>query len=420
MNPDGDLIAGAGIWFSATDKRNAPLQFTENVSSDDSATLSAVLHVLQNVLPVNVCITFKLSSRRIIQNLTVDLNNLEASLWAEKSNIELYEAIVAVLRIRGDKCSFCQVAGPDDINAIREAKSLAEDGLNHLFPEDVETDILDQYRVQGIQLASASQASLYKAIRKSKPRPERIQTTIMLDMTRFAVQELTGKLPTDEEIWFSIRDKDITNTIRDFLWKCLHQGYKCGTHWRNIPGYEQWATCTSCQVDDTMEHILLECNAPGQSVIWKVCKDLWLKKHPHFPILKIGTILGCSLAEFKNSKGKLDREASRLFRILVTESAYLVWSLRCERVISRGNDPSKYHSEIEIHNRWLSRINYRLKMDQLLTDIGRYGNRATKVDRVLRTWDGILMDNENLPGNWIWQSGVLVGIGSLRPPGRNR
>ncbi|KAJ7080236.1 hypothetical protein C8R44DRAFT_907175 [Mycena epipterygia] len=63
---------------------------------------------------------------------------------------------------------------------------------------------------------------------------------------------------------------------------------------------------------------------------------------------------------------------------------------------------------------------HKYTFDQLLTDISRYGSRATDMKVVLQTWDGVLMDNKNLPENWIWQSGVLVGIGALRPPGRNR
>ncbi|KAJ7676571.1 hypothetical protein DFH06DRAFT_976497, partial [Mycena polygramma] len=218
----------------------------------------------------------------------------------------------------------------------------------------------DRYNLQGVHLASASQAILYKAIRQSKPKPDRLKTTIMLDMTRYAVQELTGRLPSDKEIWLSIRDKDITRTIRDFMWMCLHQAYKCGEHWINATGFEQRAPCVHCHVDETMEHILLECNAPGQSTVWKLCEELWNKKHGQFPTLKIGTILGCGIAEFKDRKGVIDKETGRLFKILISESAYLIWLLRCERVISRRNDPAKYHTEVEIHNRWLRCINNRL------------------------------------------------------------
>ncbi|KAJ7694935.1 hypothetical protein B0H14DRAFT_2310776, partial [Mycena olivaceomarginata] len=96
---------------------------------------------------------------------------------------------------------------------------------------------------------------------------------------------------------------------------------------------------------------------------------------------------------------------SRLFRIIVSESAYLIWKVRKEQVVGGCK-----HTETEIRNRWVSCMNMQLKMDQLLTDRLRYGNRALDIRKVLHTWDGLLMDNENLPHNWIWQSGVLVGF----------
>ena len=52
----------------------------------------------------------------------------------------------------------------------------------------------------------------------------------------------------------------------------------------------------------------------------------------------------------------------------------------------------------------------RLKFDKLQTDIKRYGSRAIKADLVLKPWSGVLLNEENLPDNWIWESGVLVGI----------
>ncbi|KAJ6620491.1 hypothetical protein B0H10DRAFT_1632477, partial [Mycena sp. CBHHK59/15] len=101
--------------------------------------------------------------------------------------------------------------------------------------------------------------------------------------------------------------------------------------------------------------------------------------------------------------------ANRLFKIIAGESVFLVWKIRCERLMSRKS----VHSEIEIHNRWTACMNNCLKIDRLLTDTSRYGNRALNINMVLKTWDGVLMDNENLPENWIWQSGVLVGIGNF-------
>ena len=89
----------------------------------------------------------------------------------------------------------------------------------------------------------------------------------------------------------------------------------------------------------------------------------------------------------------------------------------CYSLIQNEGDPEKYHTETEVHNKWLAMINNRLSMDCLMTDRRRYGKKALKSKDVLLTWSGVLMDQENLPDNWLWQSGVLVGIRSKRPPG---
>ncbi|KAJ7745615.1 hypothetical protein B0H14DRAFT_2406669, partial [Mycena olivaceomarginata] len=81
----------------------------------------------------------------------------------------------------------------------------------------------------------------------------------------------------------------------------------------------------------------------------------------------------------KDSRGKMPR-VSRLFRIIVSESAYLIWKVRKEQVVGGCK-----HTETGIHNRWVSFMNMQLKMDQLLTDRSRYGNRASDIRKVLHT-----------------------------------
>ncbi|KAG1889238.1 hypothetical protein F4604DRAFT_1505893, partial [Suillus subluteus] len=91
-------------------------------------------------------------------------------------------------------------------------------------------------------------------------------------------------------------------------------------------------------------------------------------------------------------------------------SAHLIWKLRCERVIKFNNKEDKFHSKNEIHNRWVATLNKRLNFDKLFTDTLRYGKKALRENLVLRTWSGVLLDEDDLPDNWIRQSGVLVGI----------
>jgi ribonuclease HI len=247
-----------------------------------------------------------------------------------------------------------------------------------------------------------------------------MSTTIQLDKTRWAIKDLSGKLPTDACIWNAIRSKNITRTIREFLWKCLHNAYRLGKIWENIPGYEQRAICPICHIEESMEHILTECDATAPKIIWDLAEKLWKMQQSRWPQLKYGTILGCNMANFKHASGHINMGANRLYQIIISESAHLIWKLRCERRIQNEDNPEKYHTDTEIHNRWVATINNRLTMDQLMTDRKRYKKKALPQKIVIQTWKKVLADQENLLSNWIQQSGVLVGIRPKRPPGCNR
>jgi hypothetical protein len=165
---------------------------------------------------------------------------------------------------------------------------------------------------------------------------------------------------------------------------------------------------------------MTQCEAPGRETLWNLAKKLWELKGYQWPEISLGHILACGFAEVEDANGKRHRGADRLYRILVSETAHLIWKLRCLRVIERGSDPSQYFSEYEIHNRWLACINARLRTDILLTDRKKFGNRALNFERVINTWKRVLKDAENLTDTKISESRVLVGMAPLRPPGRNQ
>ena len=91
---------------------------------------------------------------------------------------------------------------------------------------------------------------------------------------RFAIEHMSGYMPSDKQIWNSLKSKCLTRQAREFLWKCMHKVYKCGSYWDNIPNHEQRAKCPVCQTEKSMEHILTECDAPGQKIIWKLAETL--------------------------------------------------------------------------------------------------------------------------------------------------
>ena len=106
--------------------------------------------------------------------------------------------------------------------------------------------------------------------------------------------------------------------------------------------------------------------------------------------------MACGFADVEDANGRRDPGANRLYRILISETAHLIWKSRCTRVIERGSDPSRYFSEAELRNKWTSCINTRLRIDLLLTDRKKYDNRALNFKKVLKTWTGVLKDSENL------------------------
>jgi ribonuclease HI len=123
--------------------------------------------------------------------------------------------------------------------------------------------------------------------------------------------------------------------------------------------------------------------------------------------MSLGVILGCGLAEFRDGDGKRHEGTERLYRILVSEAAYLIWKIRNERVINRDGAPA---TEQEIINKWHYHINHRLQVDKILANRPPEGKKsALAPKKVLETWSGILAEEGTMPENWLREPRVLVG-----------
>ena len=239
-----------------------------------------------------------------------------------------------------------------------------------------------------------------------RDKPTRKSTMPNLDRIRCSIAEVFEYQPTDSAIWTSLRSRNLTRLSRNFLWKCLHDIYCVGFFWEHMPNLENLSQCPTCKVPESLEHIMLECNAAGQHQIWQLTKRFWRLRYPSWPKLNWGLLLGCGLARFTSSKGKIIPAMNRFFTIIVSTSMYLIWNLRNTRVLETSTPASK----IEIHNRWVSLMNSALRRDQLLTNRTKFGPLAFKKQLVLKTWSGTLLDEDSLPDDWIQSEGVLVGI----------
>lgn len=178
----------------------------------------------------------------------------------------------------------------------------------------------------------------------------------------------------------------------------------------NIPGYEQRAYCPTCGVLETTNHILMECSAPGQSAAWSVAAALLRRRGVDIHPISCAQTHGGHAYSVSDDSGELRSGATRLARIVLTEMAYLIWVLRCERVIGRAGEEVDRTTDEIVRNRWLWAINKRFHMDCALTSKARAGRMVLSPDTVMNTWAGTLKDENVLPSDWIDTPEVLVGM----------
>ena len=185
-----------------------------------------------------------------------------------------------------------------------------------------------------------------------------------------------------------------------------------GKYWRHIDGYEEREFCGTCNETESMDHILTQCKEKHTQLIWDLAKNLWPYRNIPWPEIDMGTILGCGCINLRTERQRRDnqqrnekttrRGPTRLFQIILSESAYLIWVLRCERVIQE-----KTIHEGEIQARWYRAINERLTIDKVTaTKIKRNGNFTRTV---VETWETALKKDGEIPANWMHVSEVLVG-----------
>ncbi|KAJ6451759.1 hypothetical protein C8R45DRAFT_768959, partial [Mycena sanguinolenta] len=170
-----------------------------------------------------------------------------------------------------------------------------------------------------------------KIIRSLRDRPKRKSTEYNLDRIRCSIQDEFDFEPTDTAIWSSIRSVNIQRLTRNFLWKCLHNVFHVGEFWGHVPNLEFLGECQTCRVPESMEDILLECNARGQNQVRHLAETLWKSRYLDWPNLNWGLLLGCGLTRFKSSHGVIVPAKNRFFTIIVSLSIQLIWNLRNER-----------------------------------------------------------------------------------------
>ncbi|KAG1732697.1 RnaseH-domain-containing protein [Suillus occidentalis] len=390
--------------------------------SNQIAEVATILAALQQTDPY-IPITFVTDSRYAIDGLTKHLPAWENKGWINVENSDYLKATTYQLRRRSAQTSFVWVKGHNGNHGNEQADQLANKGANKQDADIIDLSIPNEFNLQGASLLETMQSIAYQGIRTKSKMTPRCATTCNLDLTRYAIEDLTGHLENDAAIWKGCRNKDFTRKIRQFLYKAIHNAYRIGEFWTNIPTYEQRAQCSHCQTDiETLEHIMLECTSNARTKIWTLAENIWPEKYGDWPQIRIGTILGCgsiSTTPLNRSNNEnqdqleqhhLDHKQGeeRLLRILISESSHLIWVLRCDRTIN-----GTQHSEESITKCWYTTLNKRLQIDRITAK--RIKRTEKFKNLVTKTWSNIITTNTPYNKNWAIALEVLVGIIPSRP-----
>lgn len=383
-----DAKSAYTVWFGEEDPRNITARTRGKTVTKEAGECQAVLYALAQV-PSHDKLILKTSSGYLRRVLTVNLRRKEDQDWLGDPNAEILQALTATLRARSGPTLLGKLNGRC---TIANLKGLVVNGLSQQQnDEELILTMPETFQVTGVKLSDVTQSMLYQGIMSRKKGEPRAASSYNLGITQACMEELTGKSPTYEMIWRSMRNKAFPPRIRAFMWKAMHSAYKCGKYWRNIPTCEERGLCQVCdRAEESMEHILTECQATGQAEIWRLAEELWALQGLPWTTPRFGTILGCGLAAYQSEDRNYKLTgANRLYAILISESAHLIWRLRCKWKISEEAAPEKIPRNEVIKEMWL-RTNRRLQLEMLQTDKAQYGRKALKFTLVEKTWWGVL------------------------------
>ncbi|KAI0659856.1 hypothetical protein C8Q70DRAFT_981825 [Cubamyces menziesii] len=350
-------------------------------------------------------------SKYVVNGLTKWLSKWEREGWIGVSNARLLQELVALLRTRSATTTLRWVKGHAGVEGNEGADVLAKEGAAKPRPYlPMYPPAPQRFLKHGAELASLTQGLAYKAIMQTRKWRPLDATERRVKQTLDAVRDWTGNESTAAALWKSLRRDPMQPKTRDFIWKSLHNAYKIGKFWSPIPGYEQRAKCARCGTDEDMNHILVECTAPGQRELWEEARAILQKCNVHLPPRPTsGLYLGAPLITIQSENRETRSAATRLTRIVLSETAYLIWVLRCERVIEWAEDPTRVHLRLTILNRWYSALNKRLWLDQQRTRRRIPGTRPLAAETVRSTWETVLDSAVDIENDWVQRNGVLVG-----------
>ncbi|ETW82840.1 ribonuclease H [Heterobasidion irregulare TC 32-1] len=236
INGKANAQSGAGIWISEGHPKNQAIKIANMSHSNQSGELVAVLATLIDA-PNYALVQIQTDSRFVIDGLTKHLKDWEDRGWLGMHYKELFKATAYQLQLQLATTSFVWIKGHSGDMGNKRADALARKGATKQNYNEIDLTVPPEFDLQGAKLATITQTMAYQGVLKEKHKKHTDQKTTMmrLDITQYAIERINGNLEADQSIWHSCQSKDISLTIRQFIFKALHDTHHIGQYWDHIP-----------------------------------------------------------------------------------------------------------------------------------------------------------------------------------------
>ncbi len=391
-NGEANAAAGVGLYVEEGHDLNRSVRLPSSMlQSNQTAEVAATL-IAADIISSRTRTIQETDSQTTMDALTKWRKKHEDTGYIMQQNADLTRKTVANLRERKANTLFKWIRGHNGHACNEGADRMAAIGAAIPTGGNLPLEIPLQFALTGAKLQAMTQKLAYRAIRQRKdsgvlPRP---RTEANLDRITSGLQADFGIQVREATIWKSLQSKHLTRTVSQFMWLAIHDGYMIGTHWARPNMADELrarATCATCGECETMSHIILECKAKGQELIWSLLKETWTLTGIEWKSPSWGSAFGAACVAIRGTNGVRKPALEHLWCIVCSEAIHLIWKLRCERVIQHEG---KDFSVEEITNRYYAAMNSRLDLDRRTAALATPGKKALKPQDVERIWMPIL------------------------------
>ncbi|KAJ6574138.1 ribonuclease H-like domain-containing protein [Mycena capillaripes] len=241
-NETDNVKAGAGIYFGVDNPQNMAVRIPCILGPSNQVGEIIAIKEAVEAAPLDAPLRIFSDSKYAIDGLTKNLQRWQDEVFRTIENGDLVGLTVAKIRERKAPTEFIWVKGHSGVAGSEEADKLAGEGSRKADEDEINVEALTSLVLPGAKLKMMTQAKAYKIIRKLKMEKssyrellDKRATLVNMKIAKTAAARINGNTPPARKFWQSTRDKEIPRSIRFFLWMLLHEGYKIGHYWDNIP-----------------------------------------------------------------------------------------------------------------------------------------------------------------------------------------